>query len=103
MKLTTSLDDLPAKSSGKQLLKVGIVGFGTVGSSVARILTEHPPAGLRLSTIYNRNVERKKVDWIPPDVKWTEIFIDDILKSDVDVVVEVMGGISLAGEFVRGH
>ena len=102
MKLTTSLDDLPAKSSGKQLLNVGIVGFGTVGSSVARILTEHPPAGLRLSTIYNRNVERKKVDWIPPDVKWTDIFIDDILKSDVDVVVEVMGGISLAGEFVRG-
>ena len=40
MKLTTSLDDLPAKSSGKQLLNVGIVGFGTVGSSVARILTE---------------------------------------------------------------
>jgi homoserine dehydrogenase len=102
MKLSTSLDEVPTKSGGKQLLKIGLVGFGTVGSSVARILTEHPPAGLRLSTIYNRNVERKKVDWIPPDVKWTEIFIDDILKSDVDIVVEVMGGVSLAGEFVRG-
>jgi homoserine dehydrogenase len=67
---------------------------------VARIITEHPPAGLQLATIYNRNVERKKVDWLAPSVRWTEK-IEDVLSSDIDVVVEVVGGLSPAGDWIR--
>jgi len=100
MKLSTSLADVPTKSSGKQLLKVAVLGFGTVGSSVARILTQHPPAGLHLAKIYNRNVQRKKVDGLPADVQWTEN-IDDALGSDVDIIVEVVGGLSPAGDWIR--
>jgi homoserine dehydrogenase len=99
MKTSTSLEEAPTKA-GKQLLKVAVLGFGTVGSSVARILTEHPPAGLRLAQIYNRNVQRKKADWIAPDVRWTEN-IDDVFHSDVDVVVEVVGGLTPAGDWIR--
>jgi len=40
-------------------------------------------------------VERKKVDWLPSGVQWTEN-IDDVLSSDAHIVVEVMGGLQPA-------
>src|SRR6202795_4377131 len=75
-----------------QNCNVALVGFGTVGSSVARILCERSNTHLRLTHILNRNVARKKVDWLPPSVQWTEN-IEDVLSSDVDVLVEVGGGL----------
>jgi len=79
---------------------VALLGFGTVGSSVARILCERPNTHLRLTHVLNRGVARKKVDWIPASVQWTED-IEDILASDVDIVVEVMGGLQPAEEWIR--
>jgi len=71
-----------------------------VGSSVAKILSEQVHAPLRLTHICNRNVKRKKVDWLPAGIRWTED-INDILESDVNVVVEVMGGLTPAGDWIR--
>ena len=79
--------------------KVALLGFGTVGSSVARILAERAPDRLRLVHIFNRNVLRKRVDSLPHEVHWTED-IDDVLSSDADVVVEVMGGIEPAKTWI---
>lgn len=79
---------------------VAILGFGTVGRSVAKILCERVPGGLRLTHIYNRSVARKKVDWIPQNVRWTEN-IEDVLSGDIDVVVELMGGLNPAGDWIR--
>ncbi|MBI1739864.1 MAG: homoserine dehydrogenase, partial [Candidatus Koribacter versatilis] len=79
---------------------VAIVGFGTVGNSVARILCERAPSPLRLTHICNRSVARKKVDWLPPSVQWTESF-EDVLSSDVDIVVEVMGGLQPTEDWIR--
>jgi homoserine dehydrogenase len=45
-------------------------------------------------------VARKKVDWLPPEVVWTEN-IDDVVSSDVDIVVEVMGGLQPTEDWVR--
>ena len=81
-------------------LNVAILGFGTVGSSVARILTEHSPAGLHLTLVCNRNFTRKQVDWVPQTVRWTEDF-HDVLSSDADIVVELIGGLEPAAEWVR--
>ncbi len=79
---------------------VALLGFGTVGSSVARILCERSNTHLRLTLVLNRNVARKKVDWLPSSVKWTED-IDDLLESDVDIVVEVMGGLQPTEDWIR--
>ncbi len=81
-------------------MKVAILGFGTVGSSVARILCDLRPEGVHLSHIFNRGVTRKIVDWVPSTVVWTEDF-DIILRSDADVVVELAGGLEPAGTWVR--
>jgi homoserine dehydrogenase len=92
--------DVGAQNDGAQNCKVALIGFGTVGSSVARILCERSNTHLRLTHILNRNVARKKVDWLPPSVQWTEN-IDDVLSSDVDIVVEVMGGLQPAEDWIR--
>jgi len=86
--------------SHKSCLKVAIAGFGTVGSSVARILTEHPPGGLRLTHVCNRNFKRKQVDWLRDSVQWCDD-IEQVLSADVDVVIELIGGLEPAGSWVR--
>ena len=90
----------PLANSTARTLSVAIVGFGTVGSSVARILTENPPPGLRLTCICNRNYERKRVDWLDGSVRWTDDF-EEVLASEADIVVEVIGGLDPAGRWIR--
>ena len=88
------------ENAATRACNVALLGFGTVGNSVARILCERPNTHLRLTHILNRNVERKKVDWLPSSVQWTEK-IDDILSADVDIVVEVMGGLQPSEDWIR--
>src|ERR1700687_5751997 len=89
-----------AQNDGARTCNVALGGFGTVGSSVARILCERSNTHLRLTHILNRNVARKKVDWLPSSVQWTEN-IEDVLSSDVDIVVEVMGGLQPTEDWIR--
>ena len=81
--------------------RVALAGFGTVGRAVAKILCERTDGRLRLTHVFNRTVERKKQSWIPGDVVWTE---DPraILDSDADILLELIGGITLAEELVQG-
>jgi homoserine dehydrogenase len=88
------------KPRARRTLRVALFGFGTVGSSVARILVESKPAGLELTHIFNRGVERKRVDWVPAGVVWSED-ADAVLASDADVIVELAGGLDPAGGWVR--
>jgi homoserine dehydrogenase len=84
----------------KRPLRIAIFGFGTVGSSVARILVESQPQGLELTHVFNRRVARKRVDWTPASVVWSED-ADAVLASDADVIVELAGGLDPAGAWVR--
>jgi homoserine dehydrogenase len=83
-------------------LRVALCGFGTVGTSVAQILTERADlAGrVQLTHVYNRDVARKRAPWVPGSVTWTES-LDDALGARPDVVVEVMGGVDDAYGLVR--
>ena len=80
--------------------RVALIGFGTVGRAVAKILSENGDRSLRLTHICNRNVERKKQPWVASDVIWTDD-VESVLKSDVDVVIELIGGLNPAGQIVR--
>jgi homoserine dehydrogenase len=79
---------------------VALLGFGTVGQSVARILCSGHIQGVRLTHIFNRQIDRKRADWIPSSVCWTES-IDDVIDGDVDIVIEVVGGLRPAYDWVR--
>ena len=80
--------------------RIAVVGFGTVGSAVARLLQTRDDRSLRLTHVCNRNVSRKRVDWTAPEVIWTDD-MQHVLASDADVVVELMGGLEPARDLVR--
>jgi homoserine dehydrogenase len=80
---------------------VALLGFGTVGQSVARILCSGEVPHVELTHVFNRNVAKKRVDWVPATVCWTES-ADEVLRSDVDIVIELVGGLHPAYEWVRG-
>jgi homoserine dehydrogenase len=81
-------------------LKIGLIGFGTVGRSVAKILCRGDSSPLLLTHICNRNIERKKIEGLPAHIHWTSN-VRDVLSSDVDVVLELIGGVQPAGDWVR--
>jgi homoserine dehydrogenase len=89
-----------AANGGSRPSRVAIAGFGTVGRSVARLLQELAPPELELAVIVNRSIDRKRVDWIDPRVRWSEN-IDDALGDGVDILVELIGGRSPAEEWIR--
>jgi homoserine dehydrogenase len=82
--------------------RVGILGFGTVGSAVARRLTG-PDAvrGLTLTHVCDRRADQKRAS-LPHDsgITWTTA-IDDLLRSDVHVIVETVGGVEPAAGWIR--
>jgi len=95
---TTAFDQ--ASPAPVPALKVAILGFGTVGSAVARILSDQPKhSPLRLTQVFNRNVERKRVDWLDDSVRWSSD-VDQVLASDADIIVELVGGIDPAHAWV---
>ena len=85
-------------------MKVALLGFGTVGGAVARVLAASRFQGVELTHIFNRNVDRKRssaaAKAVPSSVVWTDS-IDVILRSNVDVVVELMGGLNPVEGWLR--
>jgi homoserine dehydrogenase len=88
-------------ASNAKVARVALLGFGTVGQSVARILCSGEIPQVQLTHIFNRQVARKRVDWVPSSVTWTES-ADDVLASDVDIVIELVGGLRPAYDWVKG-
>jgi len=82
--------------------RIALLGFGTVGSAVARRLTG-PDAlpGFTLAHILDRRAHSKRARH--PELSsavWTTE-IDEILRSDADVVVEAIGGIDPAARWIE--
>jgi homoserine dehydrogenase len=86
-------------------LRIGLLGFGTVGSSFAEVLAAHGDEGVRITHVFNRGVERKKTHerarFVPSDAVWTERAEDVLESPDVDVVIELMGGLDPAEGWLR--
>jgi homoserine dehydrogenase len=86
------------------MLKVGIIGVGTVGASVANILRDNKNiitarAGIEIVPVLGVVSNLHKTRNV--DIKLTDN-IDDVLNDDsIDVVVELMGGIDKPNEIVR--
>jgi homoserine dehydrogenase len=88
-----------------KILRVGLLGFGTVGGSFAEVLAAWGNDAIRLTQVFNRSVERKRTHgrakFVPSDAVWTERVEDVIESGEVDVVVELMGGLEPAEAWVR--
>jgi homoserine dehydrogenase len=85
--------------------RVGILGFGAIGSAVARRLTgPDAVSSLELTHLCDRRARDKRArqpeSFTSPTLVWTDRF-DDLLTSDVDVIVEAVGGTAPAVDYVR--
>ena len=81
--------------------RVGLLGFGTVGRSVARILCERRHRSLQLVGVCTRGAAQARAGapWVPAGVVWTDD-AEALLETGADVIVEVMGGIEPARAWI---
>src|SRR5216117_222221 len=87
--------------------RVAVLGFGTVGSAVAaRLAGPDPVDGLELTHILDRRASAKRDELaasraaLRGNIIWTTN-VGDILASNADIVVEAIGGIEPATEWIR--
>jgi homoserine dehydrogenase len=96
-----SLDSSYHAVSTTPPVSVAILGFGTVGSAVARRLAGGSVPGAVLTHVCDRRADEKQHGW-PAEmpVTWTRD-VGVILRSRVDVVVEAIGGLEPASGWIR--
>lgn len=90
-------------------LRLGLLGFGTVGSSFAEVLaltqSVDGSSPARITHVYNRGIDRKRTHsrarHLPHDVVWTEDVQDVLTDPDVDCIVELVGGLVPAEQWHR--
>lgn len=80
-------------------LRLGVLGFGNVGRSFVRLVSEQrerflAELGLDLSiaAVGVRGGEGRRLPWVPSTVRFTEDLGSVPRASDVDAVVELVGG-----------
>ncbi len=89
------------------MLKVGIIGFGTVGAGAAHALLEHGAeirarAGfeIAIAAVCSRGIHQRDTRWLPPSVVRTTDWREVVASPHVDIVVELVGGTTVAREIV---
>ncbi len=90
-------------------IKVGIIGLGTVGSGVVEALhrnrdfiKERAGVVVSVKTICDKDVSRFEKMEISPDVVRTGDYNDVLNDPDIDVVVELVGGMEPALSIIKG-
>ena len=82
---------------GSRRLRIGLLGFGTVGSSFAEVLAAGGHKEIQITRVFNRGVERKRTHerakFVPATAVWTDRVEDILTASDVDAVIELIGGL----------
>lgn len=87
-------------------IQVGMLGLGTVGTGVVRIVERHQEdlqgqtgLGIRIAKVLVKDVLKPRSIELDPSMM-TEDPADIIASPDIDVVVEVMGGIEPAKTYI---
>lgn len=86
-------------------MRVGLLGFGTVGSSFAEVLAAGAHNEIQITRIFNRDVQRKRehqrAKFVPANAVWTDRVEDVLAAPDVDAVVELIGGLDPIESWLR--
>ncbi len=80
-------------------MKIGLIGLGTIGEAVARVLLERDFPGLSLVKVCDIDLKRER-DFTPPKKLLTDNPLDILNNPDIDVVIELIGGIEPAKTFI---
>jgi len=89
-------------------LRIGLLGFGTVGQSLVRLIQSgreerRDRRGVDLSfvAIGDGRVGDLRASWVEGDVRWTDDLPSIAGGEDVDLVVELLGGLEAPGRLIR--
>lgn len=89
-------------------IKVGLMGFGTVGTGVVRLVDSYKEdffnqtgSVIEVSRILVRNPEKERSVFVNSDIVTTDPR-ELIYDQDVEVIIEVMGGIEPARTYILG-
>lgn len=90
----------------KKNISIGLLGLGVVGSGVVHIINQHQEelvhklgCHIDVKGILVRNLDKARQVDVDPDVLTTDA--EDILETpEIDIVVEVMGGIEPARKYI---
>ncbi len=92
----------------KSSIKIGIIGFGTVGTGLVKILLQQKDLLLRrlglpleIASIADRDIERDRGIALPPGVLCTDA-AKIIQDPEIDIVVELIGGTDPAKQYILG-
>ncbi len=103
--MATSTASRSADSTATKTTRVALLGFGTVGSSVAQLLRAQKFPGIELTHIYNRGVDRKRTGdtakQLAKSIVWTENINDVLNNPDIDVIIETIGGLSPMEQWLK--
>jgi len=99
MSVASTLPAGAASSSRQTPVRVVLAGFGTVGRSVAALLTQ-PGDEVSLVAVVDRRAALKQEGWDGAGVRWTES-LDEALDAGADVFVELIGGLNPAEQWIR--
>lgn len=77
---------------------IAILGNGVVGSGVAELINKNTEDKIKISKILVKNKEKHKNDL---NYEYMTDKIEDILSEDIDIIVEVMGGIYPAYDYIK--
>ncbi|MED4585533.1 homoserine dehydrogenase [Brevibacillus choshinensis] len=92
----------------KQIIKLGLMGFGTVGTGVVRIIQAHQEdlqkqtgLGIEITKILVQDAEKSR-NLASMDGKLTMDPAELLDDPEIEVIVEVIGGIHPAKDFILG-
>lgn len=88
------------------VISIGLLGLGTVGSGVVKIIEDHQDklmhqvgCPIKVKKILVKSLDKERPIDIDPSVLTTDVN-DILLDSDIDVVIEVMGGVEKTKDYL---
>lgn len=90
----------------RKVVKIGVIGFGTVGVGTVKILKERKEeiekelkVAIQIAKIADKDWERERPLTVPPEIRTYDPW--EVVKDpEIDIVVEAIGGVSPTFELV---
>ncbi len=90
----------------KSVIQIGMIGFGTIGQGVYRLLEKNRPlieakigAGLRIKKIVDKDITRPREVILPEGMMSTN-YDEIVTDPEIDIVLELIGGLEPARSFL---
>ena len=96
-----------SRLEGRSVVRVGLLGLGTVGAGVVQILRDSRPPlrdktglDIRLHRVAARDLKKARAVGLDPALLTTDAHAVAVVDPEVDILVEVIGGIEPARSLV---